>query len=315
MLAETRGDNVETQARYQEALSLAERLGVAAIEATLQTVLARAWIRMGRFEDAGRLLTRALPVHEGVGNQPRLAQAVLAQAEALLHSDGGAVERVAELARRALAIHEQSGHPPGISAASRVLGQALRRRQARRARRLLGAADAASPALRGEAKVDLGLLDLEAGADGQATRCAVECIDLALEHRLKSLRWDAAFLASAVSHVVDEPAGAWPRWLAALLAEPDLPFACRRRAQALGDGAGATAKAIADNVDALDDELLRRMRETLQGRALIEDRDLPGHRRGTIARARGRRRSSARRRRPAAPRSSRRRTARRSASG
>ena len=284
MLAETRGDNVETQARYQEALSLAERLGVSPpIQATLQTVLARSWIRMGRFEDAGRLLTRALPVHEEVGNQPRLAQAVLAQAEALLHSDGGEVERAAELARRALAIHEQSGHPPGISAASRVLGQALQALGRRdEARRLLArAADVASPALRGEAKVDLGLLDLEAGALGQATRCAVECIDLALEHGLKSLRWDAAFLASAVGRVVDGPAGAWPRWLAALLAETDLPFACRRRAEALRDGAGATAKANTDDVGALDDDLLRRMRDALQGLALIEDRDLPGRRPGT----------------------------------
>ena len=164
-----------------------------------------------------------------------------------------------------------------------MLGQALQALGRRdEARRLLArAADVASPALRGEAKVDLGLLDLEAGALDQARRCAVECIDLALEHRLKSLRWVAAFLASAVSHVVDEPAGAWPRWLAALLAETDLPFACRRRAEALRDGAGATAKANTDDVGALDDDLLRRMRDALQGLALIEDRDLPGRRPGT----------------------------------
>ena len=259
---ETQARNVEALEHYQNTLALAGRLGVSQqIQATLQNVVARALIRLGRFDAAEQLLASAVPVHERAGNQPRLAQALLVRAEALLGLPGSIhAEQAAALAQQALTLHEQSGHPPGISAAAHVRGLALQALgRSDEARHLLErAAGISSPVLKCEAMVDLGSLELAASSLAKAVPIAIACIDLALEHELASLRWGATLLACEILLHERSSTAQVARWLAATLTDPDLSFNYRQRALALGaEGSAPEERQPIDHVSlqAMRDEL------------------------------------------------------------
>jgi tetratricopeptide (TPR) repeat protein len=217
--------------------------------ATLRNLRARMLLHAGRAADAENLLREAIPVHEQAGNQPRLAQALLIQAESLLlEGDAASARRAALLAERVLKIHDASGHPPGISSARHVLGRALHvAGDAASARRCYErAADVASPVLHAEALASLGHLLLETGESDAARRIACACVTAAAEHDLATVRWCATLLAVAVLR--DEQPVACAGWLRALVASDALDVVSRRRADALAAGlpSGATGAATLD---------------------------------------------------------------------
>ena len=248
---------LETEGRYDDALEAygrtlrdAQEAGVSpVICATLRNLRARMLLHAGRAADAENLLREAIPVHEQAGNQPRLAQALLIQAESLLlEGDAASGRRAALLAERVLKIHEASGHPPGISSARHVLGRALHvAGDAASARRCYErAADVASPVLHAEALASLGHLLLETGERDAARRIACACVTAAAEHDLATVRWCATLLAVAVLR--DEQPVACAGWLRALVAGDALDVVSRRRADALAAGlpSGATGTATLD---------------------------------------------------------------------
>jgi tetratricopeptide (TPR) repeat protein len=218
-----------------EAVRAARAVGSAHLAAALQGSLGQALARLGRFAEAEALLREALPPLERIGSG-HVARVLNTLAMLVLwRSSGAGAAEAADLAARALTQIDRLGQPTGISAAADTLGQALLALgRAGEARALFErAASLGGPIVESGAKLHLALLDIEEGRLREAYRLALDLLESAERDTLPSVQREAVLLAASLAARQPAHAPLARHWLRALLADAELAYDERRRAEAL----------------------------------------------------------------------------------
>jgi predicted ATPase/DNA-binding SARP family transcriptional activator len=264
LVLDAKGRPAEAEHRFREALALATRVGSPTFMATVQSALAAPILRQGRLDEGEALLRESLLLFERIGSAHNVARVLNSLALVALWRAGGAdAAAAARDASRAVELFERTGYSFALFQALDTLGQAMAALgQFEEARRHFErAATVGTPTLKAEAWFHLALLELEQRRTGDAIRIANQLLDVALAHGLDPVRRWATLLSAAIALRLDPNSPAARRWLHALLADPDLDFDLRRRADTLL--APSQTQAVPAN-DGQSSDLMDDLREFLR---------------------------------------------------
>ena len=264
LVFDARGRPVEAERLLREALALATRAGSPTFLATVQSALALPVLRLGRLDEGEALLRESLALFERIGSAHNVARVLNSLALVALWRAGSAdAATAARDASRAVELFDRMGYSFAKHQALDTLGQAMaalgRFDEARQC--FEEAATVGAPAIKAEAWFHLALLDLELKRVADATRIADRLLELALTQGSDPVKRWATLLGAAIALRVEPDSRMARRWLVALLADQDLDFELRQRADALlALSQAPAAPAFAGQPEDLLDELRRFLR-------------------------------------------------------